>query len=104
MFGGARQFGFELVDGPEVDSEFPITMRSTSPSTTLLETCKTHFGFKTVCPMRSHTTTVQARVLGEGRELPIRVASAGQVYRNEAVDATHLAMFHQLEGVWVTKD
>ena len=25
----------------------------------------------------------------------------GRVYRNEAVDATHLAMFHQLEGIWI---
>ena len=32
---------------------------------------------------------------------PIKVASAGRVYRNEAVDATHLAMFHQLEGLWI---
>jgi phenylalanyl-tRNA synthetase alpha chain len=31
------------------------------------------------------------------------VASAGRVYRNEAVDATHLAMFHQLEGFWVDR-
>ena len=36
-------------------------------------------------------------------ELPIRVASLGRVYRNEAVDATHLAMFHQFEGIWVDR-
>ena len=27
----------------------------------------------------------------------------GRVYRNEAVDATHLAMFHQFEGIWIDK-
>jgi phenylalanyl-tRNA synthetase alpha chain len=27
----------------------------------------------------------------------------GRVYRNEAVDATHLAMFHQFEGIWVDR-
>ena len=53
--------------------------------------------------LRSHTTTVQARVLGQKPSLPIRVASMGRVYRNEAVDATHTAMFHQFEGIWVDK-
>ena len=53
--------------------------------------------------LRSHTTTVQARVLGQRNELPIRIASMGRVYRNEAVDATHLAMFHQFEGIWIDK-
>ena len=33
--------------------------------------------------------------------LPIKVVAAGRVYRHEAVDATHLAMFHQFEGIWV---
>jgi phenylalanyl-tRNA synthetase alpha chain len=27
----------------------------------------------------------------------------GRAYRNEAVDATHLAMFHQFEGIWVDR-
>jgi phenylalanyl-tRNA synthetase alpha chain len=53
--------------------------------------------------LRTHTTTVQARVLQQRPPLPIRVASAGRVYRNEAVDATHLAMFHQFECLWVEK-
>jgi len=53
--------------------------------------------------LRSHTTTVQARILQQRPPLPLRVASAGRVYRNEAVDATHLAMFHQFEGIWVDR-
>ena len=53
--------------------------------------------------LRSHTTSVQARVLQQRRSPPIKVASAGRVYRNEATDATHLPMFHQLEGFWLEK-
>ena len=51
--------------------------------------------------LRSHTTTVQARVLEKHPPLPIKVVAAGRVYRNEAVDATPPAMFHQFEGIWV---
>ena len=29
--------------------------------------------------------------------------SAGRVYRNEAVDASHTAMFHQFEGLWIDR-
>jgi phenylalanyl-tRNA synthetase alpha chain len=35
------------------------------------------------------------------RPLPIYVVSPGRVYRNEATDATHLAAFHQIEGLAV---
>lgn len=98
-----RQFGFELVDGPEVDSEFhnfdALNIPKHHPARDMQDT----FWLQNGMLLRSHTTTVQARVLAEGRSLPIRVASAGRVYRNEAVDATHLAMFHQLEGVWVDR-
>jgi phenylalanyl-tRNA synthetase alpha chain len=51
--------------------------------------------------LRSHTSTTQGRVLQTRPSLPLRIAAAGRVYRNEAVDATHLAMFHQIEGLWV---
>jgi phenylalanyl-tRNA synthetase alpha chain len=98
-----RQFGFELVDGPEVDNEFhnfdALNIPKHHPARDMQDTFWLDGGML----LRSHTTTVQARVLQEGRELPIRVASAGRVYRNEAVDATHLAMFHQLEGFWVDR-
>ncbi|MEZ4240128.1 MAG: hypothetical protein R3F59_29050 [Myxococcota bacterium] len=33
----------------------------------------------------------------------MKVAAFGRVYRNEAVDATHTAMFHQFEGIWVDR-
>jgi phenylalanyl-tRNA synthetase alpha chain len=98
-----RQFGFELVEGPEVDSEFhnfdALNIPKHHPARDMQDT----FWLDQGLLLRSHTTTVQARVLQEGRTLPIRVASAGRVYRNEAVDATHLAMFHQLEGFWVDR-
>src|SRR5262249_58082975 len=35
---------------------------------------------------------------------PIGVISPGAAYRNEEIDATHAAQFHQIEGLYVDKD
>ncbi len=50
--------------------------------------------------LRSHTSPVQIHVMEKERP-PIRVISPGKVYRYEAVDASHLPMFHQVEGFMV---
>ncbi|KAJ2157877.1 Phenylalanyl-tRNA synthetase, beta subunit, cytoplasmic [Coemansia sp. RSA 552] len=52
--------------------------------------------------LRTHTTTVSASMLHKLAQEPYRPAkyfSIDRVYRNEAVDAKHLAEFHQVEGV-----
>ncbi len=50
--------------------------------------------------LRTHTSPVQIRSLLT-RPLPLYVVSPGRVYRNEAVDATHLPVFFQIEGLAV---
>lgn len=96
-----RKLGFERAEGPEVEDAYhnfdALNIPKHHPARDMQDT----FWLDAGQLLRSHTTTVQARVLGEGREIPIKVAAAGRVYRNEAVDATHLAMFHQLEGFWL---
>ncbi|MCG7525369.1 phenylalanine--tRNA ligase subunit alpha [Streptomyces sp. OfavH-34-F] len=96
-----RQLGFERAEGPEVEDAYhnfdALNIPQHHPARDMQDT----FWLDAGKLLRSHTTTIQARVLGEGRELPIKIAAAGRVYRNEAVDATHLAMFHQLEGFWL---
>ena len=96
-----RRLGFELVDGPEIDAAYynfdALNIPEHHPARDMQDTFWVDGGLL----LRSHTTTVQARVLEAKPPLPIRIASAGRVYRNEAVDATHLAMFHQFEGLWI---
>jgi phenylalanyl-tRNA synthetase alpha chain len=96
-----RRLGFELVDGPEVENAFynfdALNIPEHHPARDMQDTFWVTGGLL----LRSHTTTVQARLLKRRKDLPIRVASMGRVYRNEAVDATHLAMFHQFEGIWI---
>jgi phenylalanyl-tRNA synthetase alpha chain len=51
--------------------------------------------------LRTHTTAVSARVLEKlAQEKPFkprRYFSIDRVFRNESLDATHLAEFHQVE-------
>ncbi|MBC7981596.1 hypothetical protein H7X65_00800 [Candidatus Parcubacteria bacterium] len=49
---------------------------------------------------RTHTSNSQIQCMNESVP-PIRIISAGKVFRNEATDATHEAEFHQLEGLCV---
>jgi len=54
--------------------------------------------------LRTHTTATSARLLyrlanRKGGFRPVKMFSIDRVFRNEAVDATHLAEFHQVEGV-----
>lgn len=51
--------------------------------------------------LRTHTTAVSTWALHRLAEdpRPARYFSIDRVFRNETLDATHLAEFHQIEGV-----
>lgn len=51
--------------------------------------------------LRTHTTAVSSRMLynlAQSGFKPAKYFSIDRVFRNEAVDRTHLAEFHQVEG------
>ncbi|MEK7388148.1 MAG: phenylalanine--tRNA ligase subunit alpha [Elusimicrobiota bacterium] len=50
--------------------------------------------------LRTHTSTVQIRTMESSRP-PLRVICPGRVFRHEQIDATHSAVFHQVEGLVV---
>jgi phenylalanyl-tRNA synthetase alpha chain len=52
--------------------------------------------------LRTHTSSVQIRYM-ESHEPPIRVIAPGRVHRRDTVDATHSAVFHQVELLAVDK-
>jgi phenylalanyl-tRNA synthetase alpha chain len=49
--------------------------------------------------LRTHTTVNTIRRIAEDPELPFKVFSIGRVFRNEAMDSTHLPEFMQIEGI-----
>jgi len=50
--------------------------------------------------MRTHTSPVQIRTM-IAQPPPLRIVVPGRVHRNDAADATHSPMFHQVEGLCV---
>ena len=50
--------------------------------------------------MRTHTSPVQIRTM-IAEAAPIRIVVPGKVHRNDAADATHSPVFHQVEGLCV---
>lgn len=98
-----RQLGFHVMEGPEVEHPFynfdALNIPEHHPARDMQDTFWLEGGWL----LRSHTTTIQARLLEQRPSPPVKVATYGRVYRNEAVDATHLAMFHQFEGIWIDR-
>ncbi len=50
--------------------------------------------------LRTHTSPMQVRAM-EATQPPIFIAVPGKAYRRDTIDATHLPMFHQMEGLAV---
>ncbi|MCO6502163.1 MAG: phenylalanine--tRNA ligase subunit alpha [Acidimicrobiales bacterium] len=50
--------------------------------------------------LRTQTSPVQARYM-ESHEPPVYIVAPGRTYRTDTVDATHLPVFHQIEGLAV---
>lgn len=46
--------------------------------------------------MRTHTSNAQIRIM-KNKQIPMRCLTVGRCYRNDAIDATHVPMFHQME-------
>ena len=53
--------------------------------------------------LRAHTSPIQVRFM-EAHKPPLKIYAPGRVYRNEALDASHQADFHQVEGLYVDTD
>jgi phenylalanyl-tRNA synthetase alpha chain len=101
--------GFQVVEGPEVEWDYynfeALNIPAEHPARDTMSTFWVDYQTETgQRPMllRTHTTSVSAR-MAEALKPPIRVIEPGKVYRYEATDATHLAMFYQVDGLAVDK-
>jgi len=102
--------GFQIVDGPDVEWDCynfeALNIPEEHPARDTMSTSwvdyQTDSGERPML-LRTHTTAVSARVI-ESMKPPIRVIEPGKVYRYEASDATHVPMFHQIDGLAVDKD
>jgi phenylalanyl-tRNA synthetase alpha chain len=96
------RMGFQIALGNEAEHEFynfdALNVPKDHPARDMQDTF-----FLSSAPeqvLRTHCTAVDVHYMEE-HDMPIRVLAPGRVYRNEAIDATHEAQFHQLDGLVV---
>ncbi len=98
-----RRLGFALADGPDIETEWycfdALNTPPDHPARNELDT----FYLPDGRLLRTHTSTVQIRVM-ESQPPPVRVIAPGAAYRRDEVDATHLAQFTQMEGLVVDRN
>ena len=95
--------GFQEIDGPEIESEeFNFDMLNIKKSHPARQMHDTFYVENKSHVLRTHTSPVQIRSMLESQP-PLAFTSAGKVYRKDD-DATHLPMFHQVEGIYVDTD
>jgi len=99
--------GFQIAEGPEVETDFynfeALNMPPSHPARSMWDTFFVESGEPGSTVLRTHTSPVQIRVM-ETWEPPIYAVMPGRVFRNETTDATHLAVFHQIEGLVIDRD
>jgi len=95
--------GFQEVDGPEIESEeFNFDMPNIKKSHPARQMHDTFYVENKSNVLRTHTSPVQIRSMLKSKP-PLAFTSAGKVYRKDD-DATHLPMFHQVEGIYVDEN
>lgn len=91
--------GFKVVEGPEIEDDYhnfeALNIPAHHPARAMHDT----FYFDATTLLRTHTSTVQVRVMETG-EAPLRIICPGRVYRCDS-DVTHTPMFHQVEGLLI---
>jgi phenylalanyl-tRNA synthetase alpha chain len=103
-----HHLGYSTALGPQVESDFynfealnfPPNHPARDTQDTLLLAGQQAKPSRDRLLMRTHTSPVQIRSM-IAQVPPIRIVVPGNVYRNEAEDATHLARFQQVEGLCV---
>ena len=110
-----KELGFVMYNGPEIETEWKnfdaLRVAKDHPARDTQDTFWLSTEYKRkeksesverILP-RTQTSGAQIKCMNENLP-PIKIISAGKVFRNEATDATHEAEFHQIEGLYIDKD
>jgi phenylalanyl-tRNA synthetase alpha chain len=98
-----RSMGYRVVEGPWVEDEWhnfdALNLPSWHPARDAWDT----FWLNDGNLLRTHTSPVQIRAM-KRFGAPLRCVLPGRCFRNEDVDATHEAVFNQIEGLVIDRD
>jgi phenylalanyl-tRNA synthetase alpha chain len=100
--------GYSVGVGPEVETDFynfesmnfPPGHPARDTQDTLVIANQDRRPLRDRLLLRTHTSPVQMRTM-EQQPPPVRIVIPGKVHRNDAQDATHSPIFHQVEGLCV---
>lgn len=103
-----QRMGYSVGVGPEVETDyynfeslnFPPGHPARDTQDTLVVANQDRRPLRDRLLMRTHTSPVQIRTM-EQQPPPVRIVIPGKVHRNDAADATHSPIFHQIEGLCV---
>jgi phenylalanyl-tRNA synthetase alpha chain len=103
-----RNLGYSVEEGPEIETDyynfealnFPPNHPARDTQDTLFIANQQSKPLRDRLLLRTHTSPVQIRSM-EKMKPPVRVVCPGKVHRNDAPDATHSPIFHQVEGLAV---
>lgn len=106
-----ENLGYSVNLGPQVETDFynfealnfPPNHPARDTQDTLLIAGQTAKPSRDRLLLRTHTSPVQIRTM-VAAEPPLRIVIPGKVHRNDAADATHSPIFHQVEGLAVGSD
>jgi phenylalanyl-tRNA synthetase alpha chain len=108
IVGVFRSLGYSVEEGPEIETDyynfealnFPPNHPARDTQDTLFIAGQESKPLRERLLLRTHTSPVQIRTM-EKLKPPLRVVCPGKVHRNDAPDATHSPIFHQVEGLAV---
>ena len=108
IVGVFRDLGYSVEEGPEIETDyynfealnFPPNHPARDTQDTLFLAGQESKPLRDRLLLRTHTSPVQIRTM-EKMKPPVRVVCPGKVHRNDAPDATHSPIFHQVEGLAV---
>jgi phenylalanyl-tRNA synthetase alpha chain len=98
-----ESLGYQVEDGPEVETEWynfeALNLTEGHPARESWDS----FYFTPELLLRAHTSPVQIRAMQRIKEPPIYIITPGRVYRRDALEATRLPYFSQVEGLAIDK-
>ena len=108
IVGVFRNLGYSVEEGPEIETDyynfealnFPPNHPARDTQDTLFIAGQESKPLRDRLLLRTHTSPVQIRTM-QKMQPPVRVVCPGKVHRNDAPDATHSPIFHQVEGLAV---
>ena len=99
--------GYHIAEGPEAELSWynfdALNTPPDHPGRLESDTMYLEFGPHDSALMRTQTSPMQVRWM-ENHQPPVHVIVPGKVYRSDTIDASHLPVFHQIEGLAVDTD